>query len=136
MAVKIDENFPTAKEIATKITNKYGIVTASGRIPVSFVRSFLDANMKASGLTRLMTSTGKVFVYQNYKEVFTFLDKVFEELKAAKAMVFDLSTTDGIESHRLLYKPAVTFIRKKPVGIPYDTMPRYTYDIRSSHTEA
>lgn len=135
MAVKIDENYPTAKEIATKISKKYGIVTVSGRIPVSFVRSFLDAKMKVTGLTRLMTATEKVFVYQNYKDIFIFLDEVFEKLKNAKAMVFDLFTADGMESHKLLYKPAVTFYRKRPVGIPYDTMPRYSCTILPAHME-
>lgn len=123
MSVKIDESFPTAKDIATKITKQYGIVTTSGRLPIAFVRSFLDAKMQVAGLVRLRTASTKAFVYQNSEEIFSFLDSIFDKLRTSKALVIEILTAYGKEVYKLLYKPAVKFIRRKAVGICYDELP-------------
>ena len=85
--IDFNEEFPTAKELAKRLARDYGIVTHHGTPHTSFVRFFLDMDIKLHHKQKLMTTTTpRAYVYQNADVLFDFIEKILPELEEKKAV--------------------------------------------------
>lgn len=129
--INFDEEFSTAKELAKRLARDYGIVTYHGTPHISFVRLFLDMDIKLHHKQKLMTTTTpRAYVYQNADVLFDFIEKILPELEEKKAvtiMIQDKVNGKGMtKTWRLFWKPALPIRRGKVVNL---FVPRkYIYD--------
>lgn len=129
--IDFNEEFPTAKELAKRLARDYGIVTYHGTPHTSFVRSFLDMDIKLHHKQKLMTTTTpRAYVYQNADVLLDFIENILPELENNKAIsisIHDKVSGKGMmKTWRLFWKPALPVRRNKVVSL---FMPRkYIYD--------
>ena len=129
--IDFNEEFPTAKELAKRLARDYGNVTYHGTPHTSFVRFFLDMDIKLHHKQKLMTTTTpSAYVYQNADVLFDFIEKILPELEEKKAvtiMMQDKVNGKGMtKTWRLFWKPALPIRRGKVVNL---FVPRkYIYD--------
>lgn len=120
--INFDEEFSTAKELAKRLARDYGIVTYHGTPHISFVRFFLDMDIKLHHKQKLMTTTTpRAYVYQNADVLFDFIEKILPELEEKKAvtiMIQDKVNGKGMtKTWRLFWKPALPIRRGKVVNL-------------------
>lgn len=121
IAVKMEEEYPTVKELAEILAKNYGIVNYRGLPHYNFVRAFLEDDMKRKNINRMMINkTPRSYVYRNGSVLFDFAEKLLPELEEEKAMSIGVADTqiDGKMMYwRVYWKPALKVRKKKPLGI-------------------
>lgn len=121
IAVKMEQEYPTVKELAERLAKDYGIVNYRGLPHYNFVRAFLEDDMKRKHLARMMLNQSpRVYVYRNSSVLFDFVENLLPELEDERAMsvgIADQQNEGEMVYWRLYWKPALKIRKKKPLGI-------------------
>lgn len=121
IAVKMEQEYPTVKELAERLAKDYGIVNYRGLPHYNFVRAFLEDDMKRKHLTRMMLNQSpRVYVYRNSSVLFDFVENLLPELEEERALsvgIADQQNEGEMVYWRLYWKPALKIRKKKPLGI-------------------
>lgn len=121
---EMDSSYPTAKEMAKRLADSYGIVNHRGKPHEQFVRAYLEADLHRKKGDRIMTiERPHCIVYPNSDAILDLAEEllpVLEEKKEVAVPVIDFGTR--MEREWRVYWNAALSVHKK--------YPRPAYSMR------
>lgn len=129
MPVEVDYDLCTAKELADRLADDYGIVSFRGKAHEDMVRAFLDANLKESGKHRLIKDgSPRVYVYENEDALLDFADELLPLLEDNRAVSIGLKDCRNgtIKYWRVYWNEGLVIYRGRPRNIDF-TLKKYLY---------
>lgn len=117
---QFDEDYPTVKELATRLARDYGIVNRRGLPHNDFVRAYLEEDLHQRHMPRLLrNSVPRVYVYQNSNSLFALAEDILPELEEKKCLavpVRDVLGNGRIKIWNLYWIETVRQYRKMPLS--------------------